>query len=663
MPQTIKMPRNYRQLSAAMQALAGRCDGAVREDGQGFNGRDAHFGHVLADTPVARWSPKMARIAYKMGLTYRGQLNRYGIDMSDIDEPGYEDLRNGGKPRERVTAFDAAISGGLVVLTSPSFPGHAAIAAIKSCPGRTFTKRPKPAWRVPMSAAPELLRAHADGHINAGPDVLERLRQALKDRAKAAADSHRIDADITVEGLGGELMPFQRAGVAYYAQAHKKNGTASGWIADEMGLGKTVQALAILQATKAYPAVIVVPASLKLNWQREAMKWLPMVRQIEVLSGRKPLPIDSGVGIVIINYDVLDAWQSTLINWGPKAIVLDESHYCKTGKAKRTKAARAIASSRTIEVRLLLSGTPVVNAPPELISQLQIAGRMNDLGGYRNFTGRYCIRCDWGGFQKGGKNLHELNAKMRSAGMFVRRLKADVLTELPSKRRSMVSIELKNRRRYELAQSKVAAKIAEARVARAMAARQGRQVPGWALAASVTGITELRKVAAECKMDGAMDWIRNMLATGEKLVIFAHHTEVVERISRDLNCPMIRGGVKTSERQAAVDRFQTDDSCRAIVLNLRAGGVGLTLTAASNVVFVESGWTPADNLQAEDRCHRIGQRDSVTAWYLLGDNTIDQWMSDLVAKKRQTVDAATEGDEDVQRSIVSELSDMLAELA
>lgn len=654
---TPKMPRNYRQLHLAMQTLAGRCDHAVDRDGAGFNGRDARFGHILAETPVARWSPKMAGTAWKMARTYRGQLAGLGIDFDDIERPDDRDRRNGGKPRARVTAFESRIEGELVVLSSAAFPGHPAVAAVKAMPGRSFTKKPAPAWRVPLSAAAHLLRAHAAGHVNADAEMLERWRQVLAEQAQAAEDSHKVDAEITVEGLGGELFPFQRAGVAYAAK-HRRC-----WIADEMGLGKTVQALATLQATKAYPAVIVVPASLKLNWQREAAKWLPMVRRIEVLSGRKPLPIDPDVGIVIINYDILDAWAQTLIAWGPKALVLDESHYCKTSKAKRTKAARAIASSKTIEVRLLLSGTPIVNSPPELISQLHILGRMNDLGGYRTFTSRYCIPATFGGFEQRGQNLEELNAKMRAGGMFIRRLKEQVLTELPAKRRVRVPIVLKNRRRYETAMKAAAERIRLGRAERAMARREGREPDGWALAASIMSITELRQVAAECKMGGAMDWIRTMQDAGEKLVIFAHHSKIVERVAAELSCPMIKGGVSTEERQAAVDRFQNDDDCRAIVLNIKAGGVGLTLTAASNVAFIESGWTPADNLQAEDRCHRIGQTDSVTAWYLDGDGTIDQWMSDLIAKKRLTVDAATEGDTDVQKSIVSELADMLVEAA
>ena len=163
-------------------------------------------------------------------------------------------------------------------------------------------------------------------------------------------------------------------------------------------------------------------------------------------------------------------------------------------------------------------------------------------------------------------------------------------------------------------------------------------------------------------MDSALAWIRERIEAGEKLVIFGWHTEVVERIAEELDCRMIRGGVKVEDRQAAVDEFQGDPDTMAIALNIKAGGVGLTLTASSNVVFVEEPWTPADFDQCVDRCHRYGQEALVTAWVLHGEGTIDQWLHDLIAKKRIVVDAATEGSEEAQRSVVEELAEMLATL-
>ena len=483
------VPRNYAQLHQAMKHLAGRCDGAQERDGAGFNGADTDFGHVLASTPAERWSPKMATSAYDMALRYQGQLRAAGLEVSRIARPDNRDHRNNGKKRERVRHFDATIDGDTVVLTSTAYPGADAVTAVKECAGRTFRKTPSPRWIVPLNAAGQLLKACRAGHVKASGEVVEVLKRKLRDLASAAEDSRKTDADFDVPGLGGELIPFQRSG-ASYASKHRRL-----IIADEMGLGKTVQALATLLELKAFPAVVVVPASLKLNWKREAEKWIPGV-VVKVLSGRKPVPIEPDVQVIIVNYDILAAWRSTVVACKPLAIVLDESQNCKNGKTQRTKAARAIAATGSVTVRLLLSGTPVINAPPDLIPQLQIMGRLNDLGGYRAFVDRYCIPSPWGGFERGGRNLEELNAKMRAGGMFLRRLKADVLPELPPKRRVLVPLELKNARKYHAAQRRVAAEIKRARIERAKAQKEGRQPEGWALAASMVGIVELRQVAA-----------------------------------------------------------------------------------------------------------------------------------------------------------------------
>ncbi len=633
------------ELHQALRFLASRCDGAHQVDGQGFSRFDHELGVSLAQAET--WTPRQAYVAHRIATKYRRQLQDAGIALPPapvIPAPSTT-------PRRAAPGFRAEIRGEMVMLTSSGFPGEVAVAAVRQVTGRTFSKSPTPAWWVPMSSASELLRLISNGYAHADVSVLGAIRAELVRQAKAASASQQIDAEISIDGLGGELRPFQRAGVAY-ASEHRRC-----FIADEMGLGKTVQALATLWQLKAFPAVVVCPASLKLNWEREARKWLPRLRQIEVLEGGKGR-INPGAGLVILNYDILDAWRDRLVAFAPKSMTFDECHYLKSRTAQRTKAARSLGAMPSLASVLMLSGTPVVNSPAELITQLEILGRLRELGGWKGFTSRYLIADYWGGFKRGGKNLEELNAAMRSKGIYIRRLKKDVLTELPEKQRVRVPIQLASPAAYQKTLKATAKRIAEARAEKLRAKRELREPEGWALAAAVTAITELRKAAALGKLEAACRWLVDM-AVQTKVVVFAHHREIVLRLAEELKAPVVMGDMKPEDRQASVDRFQSDPECRAIVLNLRAGGVGLTLTAASNVVFVESGFTPADNDQAEDRCHRMGQRDSVTAWYLEAAGTIDEWLADLIAEKRKTVDATTEGSETAVTSMVEQLAAMV----
>lgn len=531
-----------------------------------------------------------------------------------------------------------------------------------------FRKTPAPHWYLNISPetiekALETAKTHGF-HIE--PEVTEAAAALVQKQQENLEASKAEDAKIIVENLGGELRPFQRGGVAY-ASANKRT-----FIADEMGLGKTVEALATLEAANAYPALIVCPASLKLNWEREAKKWLPG-RTVSVTNGKKG---DFTADILIINYDILGKNKADLIARNNKAVVLDESHYIKNHKAQRTAHAKEIAKGA--EIRLCLTGTPVLNRPQELLSQLGFLGRLDDLGGFWNFAKRYCnahqTRFGWD--FSGAAHLDELNEKLRQ-NCYIRRNKADVLKELPAKQRSILEVEIDNRREYGKAERELITWLGEqaaadkeflasiaglpedeqkkAKANRAMSAeaKAGR-------AEQLVRIEALKQLGAKGKMKAVTEWVESFLETGEKLVLFAHHQSVINDLAEKFNALTVTGQTPMEKRQEYVDRFQNDPDCNLIVLNIRAGGVGLTLTAASNVAFVELDWTPAAHDQAEDRCHRIGQENSVNAWYLLARDTIDQDIYSLIEKKRQVVDAATEGAETEETASI--LKGLLAKL-
>lgn len=430
-------------------------------------------------------------------------------------------------------------------------------------------------------------------------------------------------------------------------------------IADQMGLGKTVQALALLAATEAFPAVIVCPASLKLNWKREAETWLPG-RSIKILSGTKPALCDAD--IVILNYDILDPWIDSLINL--RALILDESHYIKNGATIRTKAAIRLSDSMDRDaIRLCLTGTPVVNVPGEIVTQLRFLHRIDEFGGISEFRNRY----------QSGKNLPELNRRLR-ASLMVRRRKDDVLTELPPKRWSAIIVEGDPAimREYRKAEESIVSFLAEQ--ARKNAEESGAtseeaKRAAWeaatraSAAEHLVAVTALKRLAAKAKVAAARQWISDFIETGSKLVLFAHHREIVDLLGGEFadGCS-ITGETSIEDRQKAVDRFQNVEEQKIIACSLKAAGVGITLTAASDLLFIEQGWTPADMEQAADRCHRFGQTDSVTAWNMIAAGTIDEDISALIAAKRVIVDAATDGiDPEGQRGSV--LGDLLVRLA
>jgi len=537
--------------------------------------------------------------------------------------------------------------------------------------GRERTRLP--ALRADPFCVAELDPFLAEREIWIEPDALVVLQEIREQHARAAglvALSAATDAPLALPSLGGELKPFQRAGVRYLLSQRRA------FLADEQGLGKTIEALATLEADDAYPAVVVCPASLKLNWMRELSRWLPH-RTSMTLSGmgttgtrqsshEAPTEQDAPpariptedtpratiptADITVLNYDILAARGPMLAATKPLALVLDESHYCKNAAAKRTQAvARLAATIPPDGLVLALTGTPVMNRPPELISQLRILGRLADFGSGAQFGRRFR-----------GPDAHvRLHWHLRSR-CFVRRLKSEVLPQLPAKTRSIVPVALDNEGEYRLAEHDVIAWLRsrpldlrelDAKVAAALRAER------------LVRLNALKLLAARGKLHAALAWIHDFLSSGERLVVFANHREVqhalVDRFPHALH---VLGSDSHLARDGAVRRFQEsdDEDAQLIVCSLAVAGQGLTLTKASNVAFLELDWTPAKHDQAEDRCHRIGQPDAVNAWYLLAAGTIDETIATLLERKRAVIGAVTDGRPEDDEAVIDALARELA---
>jgi len=487
----------------------------------------------------------------------------------------------------------------------------------------------------------ELDRFLVDHGIWVDPEALELLQEVRERHARDAglvALSGATDAPLEVAGLGGELKPFQRAGVSYLLAQRRA------FLADEQGLGKTIEALATIEADGAYPAVVVCPASLKLNWLRELARWLPG-RSIQAVSGTSARAAIAPADITVVNYDIVAARLGALGGLGLRALVLDESHYCKNAAAKRTQAVARLAAAVPADgLVLALTGTPVMNSPPELVAQLRILGRLGDFGSGVQFGKRF----------RGPDAYLRLHWHLR-ARCFVRRLKADVLPQLPPKTRGVVPVELDNEPEYRLAERDVVAWLRsqpldlrelDARVAAALRAER------------LVRLNALKLLAARGKLHAALTWMHDFCSSGERLVVFAHHREIQQAVlERFPGALHILGGDTHKARDASVRAFQAadDGGNQLIVCSIEVAGQGLTLTQSSNVAFLELDWTPAKHDQAEDRLHRIGQRDAVNAWYLLAGGTIDETIASLLERKRAVIGAVTDGRDDGDSTVVDAL--------
>lgn len=434
---------------------------------------------------------------------------------------------------------------------------------------------------------------------------------------------------------GRALKPYQAAGVA--TALVECVGTKGAFLADEMGLGKTVMALMAVEVAKAFPAVVVCPANLKANWAREIEQWFPhRVTYIYGIWGNAA--INNWADIFIVGWPMLDKWVNEVAHRldPPKALVVDESHYAGKLGTQRTRALLKLSKS-VKGLKLNLTGTPLLNRPEELISQLEVIDRLHDVtprprvganderAWRKSFRDYYCGEAN-------RDHLLILHEKLRNC-CYIRRKRADVLG-MNDTVRVPVYLSLNGALdEYRKAESDLIRFLYETKGP--SAARMARR------SEALARISTLRRLAGVAKIDAACEWIDNFLASTDKsLIIFAHHREVQEALARAFACSAILPRIKDIEGEKA--RFMSGES-RLIVCSY-AAREGHTLTKASDVLFVEEGWTPGGMDQAADRANRLGQTaEQVFAYFLMGENTFDEDVHRIVESKRKVVAAAGDG--------------------
>ncbi len=458
-------------------------------------------------------------------------------------------------------------------------------------------------------------------------------------------------------GLKLEPYDYQKEGIAY-ALKHKRC-----ILGDQPGLGKTLQAIGTVTIAQSYPCLVVCPAALKVNWQREFKKFAG--KQAMILDDRNKASWQrfyetKCCDIFITNYESLkkffvlgikesSRFTMSSIRFDPRvdlfrSVVIDESHKCKSTKTQQSKFMEGIAKGK--EFILELTGTPVVNDNTDLIQQLKIMGRLEDFGGYKHFVDKYCAG------PKKSSNMKELNWRLWNT-CFFRREKSKVLAQLPDKTRQYLTLDITTRTEYQKAEHDLIQYL-----------RTYKDADDEKIAKAIRGevmvkMGILKAISARGKIKAAAEFIHDVIDGGEKLIVFAYLKEVIAELKKYFpDAVTVTGSDNITQKQMAVDRFQEDPKCRLILLNYKSGGTGLTLTASSRVAFVEFPWTFSDCEQAEDRAHRNGQKNNVNCYYFLGKDTIDEYMYQVIQTKKDIANKVTGTDDQVEENIVNMTMDL-----
>ena len=478
---------------------------------------------------------------------------------------------------------------------------------------------------------------------------------------------------------GQELMPHQGQLVAAAVAGHR-----TFLLADEPGLGKTAQSLLAAEAADAYPLLVVVPNVVKTNWAREAARWLPR-RPATVVQGDGDT-VDGFADIVVVNYDVLDRHLGWLGGLGFRGMVVDEAHFIKNKTSQRSKHVLALSErvrSRTARPLLMaLTGTPLINDIEDFRAIWQFLGWIDDSKPVGDLmealedSGR--TPADPGFYAAARRCVIDLG--------IVRRRKVDVAADIPARRIADLHVELDGAAGRSV-------RAAERDLARRMVAQYQTALTARSSDAVVEGIdldlglvrrvarselkqartaqsgdnvfTMMRRIG-RAKAELAADYAAQLARSAGKVVFFAKHIDVMDAAEgtfarQGVRFSSIRGDQTSAARQKNIDAFVNDPTVAVAVCSLTAAGVGLNLQVASNVVLAELSWTDAEQTQAIDRSHRIGQTEPVTAWRIIAAQTLDARIAELIDSKAGLAARALDGsDEEVSSSADVQLEALVA---
>ena len=431
------------------------------------------------------------------------------------------------------------------------------------------------------------------------------------------------------------MFDYQKEGVKHVVKHF--NGRAL--IGDEMGLGKTLQAISVYKYYQIEKLLVICPAYLRYTWKHELEKWIPGIESTVILTGKDSLEQTCPL---IISYELAAVKAKELKQMKFKMVICDESHYLKSHKTKRAKAITPLVKS--IPKALLLSGTPALNRPIELYSQLHML-YPKIFPKYKQYAQRYCDgkMSPLGYYDDSGmSNQYELKWMARKVAL-IRRVKRDVLTQLPKKNRSELYLQLKKKDIKPMKPLFDKWKDLNKRIPNMVPASEEIKKAGFERKCI---ISELFRKTSEAKVSVVKKVVKDMVEQGLKFIVFCYHKKLMDAIQEV--CPSnmrIDGDTPIKKRQGLVDDFQTGD-VQVAVLSLLAASTGLTLTATSIVLFAELYFVPGTILQAEDRVHRIGQKNACDIRFIIAKGSLDEHIWKMLHYKLATLDTALDGRSD-----------------
>ncbi|XP_075009044.1 SWI/SNF-related matrix-associated actin-dependent regulator of chromatin subfamily A-like protein 1 isoform X4 [Calonectris borealis] len=494
------------------------------------------------------------------------------------------------------------------------------LAVFKKIPSKSYDPAMKK-WNFSLedySSFMEVLQSLVSVEVEPLPEAVIQTFAAQIQRSTSQTDVPDADLSVVDSKIVTSLMPFQREGVNF---AILRNGRLL--LADDMGLGKTIQAICIAAYyRKEWPLLVVTPSSVRFTWAEAFHRWLPSLSPGStnvIVTGKDNLTASL---INIISFDLLSKMDKQLKSTF-QVVIIDESHFLKNIKTARCRAAMPLlkAARRVI----LLSGTPAMSRPAELYTQIA-AVQPAFFPQFHSFGLRYCDarKMPWGWDYSGSSNLTELKILLEESIM-IRRLKSDVLSQLPAKQRKMVVV----------APEGISAKTKAVLAAEAKMMAKGYKSKQQEKEALLLFYNR----TAEAKIHSVIEYILELLESGnDKFLVFAHHKIVLDAIVAELEKKHVEyiridGSTPSAERQSLCQKFQSSEKQVVAVLSLTAANMGLTLSAADLVVFAELFWNPGVLIQAEDRAHRIGQTSSVNVHYLVAEGTADDYLWPMIQEK------------------------------
>ena len=517
---------------------------------------------------------------------------------------------------------------------------------IKSIKGMNSLKFVEKKWRFNDLHIMHLLLEkyfEIEVHANMQEDIelfeLEKKQKEIQ-IMKGKELKKSMNSNVQINNIKGTLYGFQKATVAWLL-----NNNGRGLVSLDMGLGKTFVSLAYVAHTKKEKTLIVVPASMKYSWADEVSKWTKLKALVINSKSELGLKEYNDHDIIILNYDILKKFFVFLTSVKFDCLVVDESTYIKNPNSIRSKILKKI--SQRIESVILLSGSPILNRTIELYTSLNVLDQ-NTWNDYYGFARRYCAayQSRWGLDVSGSSNIPEL--KERIDEHIIRKRKEDVLKDLPEKKFIDIPIQLENgvQGKYQLLENSLRSYLKETKN------KTRAEIQKSLLAETLVKLNELRQLTSEGKIEATKELIQDVLSSGEKVIVFSSFNAPLNMFKKHFKkeAVMIVGSTSDIERKNAIDEFQSNSKIKVFLGGINSASMGITLTAASNVIFLDLDWTPENMRQGYSRCDRIGQKaDSISIYQMIALKTIDQKMLKILKEKQGIIDKLIDGKEMVTK--------------